>query len=74
MPGVRLGTAAAGIKAWERDDVALVALDPGSYAAGVFTQNRFAAAPVEVCREHLDGQTAARALLIISATYSRMLG
>jgi glutamate N-acetyltransferase/amino-acid N-acetyltransferase len=64
VPGVSLGTATAGIKAWERDDVVLVALDPGSHAAGVFTQNRFAAAPVEVCREHLGLQTAARALLI----------
>jgi glutamate N-acetyltransferase / amino-acid N-acetyltransferase len=64
VAGVRLGTAAAGIKAWERDDVVLVALDPGSNAAGVFTQNRFAAAPVEVCREHLGLQTGARALLI----------
>jgi len=62
--GVTLGTAAAGIKRWTRDDVLLVTLSPDSRAAGVFTQNRFCAAPVIVCREHLaqGGQT--RALLI----------
>src|SRR5262249_46043238 len=54
VPGVRLGTAAARIKSWQRDDVLLVAFDPGTTAAGVFTQNRFCAAPVIVCREHLD--------------------
>ncbi|HEY7903680.1 MAG TPA: bifunctional glutamate N-acetyltransferase/amino-acid acetyltransferase ArgJ [Casimicrobiaceae bacterium] len=53
VAGVRLGTAAAHIKKWERDDVVLVACEPGTVAAGVFTQNRFCAAPVLVCREHL---------------------
>jgi glutamate N-acetyltransferase / amino-acid N-acetyltransferase len=64
VAGVTLGSAAAGIKNWTRDDVVLIALSPGARAAGVFTQNRFAAAPVIVCREHLaaDGET--RALLI----------
>jgi glutamate N-acetyltransferase / amino-acid N-acetyltransferase len=64
VAGVTLGSAAAGIKNWARDDVVLIALSPGARAAGVFTQNRFAAAPVIVCREHLaaDGET--RALLI----------
>jgi hypothetical protein len=53
VPGVALGTAAAGIKNWSRDDLLLVRLAPGARAAGVFTQNRFCAAPVMVCREHL---------------------
>jgi len=53
VPGVRLGTAAARIKNWQRDDVLLVAFEPGTTAAGVFTQNRFCAAPVAVCRRHL---------------------
>jgi len=53
VPGVSLGTAAAGIKNWSRDDLLLVRLAPGARAAGVFTQNRFCAAPVIVCREHL---------------------
>src|SRR5665213_2683161 len=58
VKGVRLGTAAARIKNWERDDLVLVACDPGTVAAGVFTQNRFCAAPVIVCREHLARQHA----------------
>ncbi|MGE5168818.1 MAG: bifunctional glutamate N-acetyltransferase/amino-acid acetyltransferase ArgJ [Rudaea sp.] len=53
VPGITLGTAAARIKNWDRDDVVFVAAEPGSIAAGVFTQNRFCAAPVALCREHL---------------------
>ncbi len=56
VAGVRLGTAAARIKNWDRDDVVLVVCDTGTVAAGVFTQNRFCAAPVIVCREHLARQ------------------
>ena len=58
VAGVALGAAAAKIKNWERHDVLLVVCDPGTVAAGVFTQNRFAAAPVQVCREHLAAQRA----------------
>ena len=68
VPGVALGTAAARVKNWDRDDVLLVVCDPGTVAAGVFTQNRFCAAPVTVCREHLahvhDGRSAFRALVV----------
>jgi glutamate N-acetyltransferase / amino-acid N-acetyltransferase len=64
VAGVELGTAAAGIKKWARDDVVLIALAKGAHAAGVFTQNRFCAAPVIVCREHLAQGGATRALLI----------
>ena len=53
VPGVVLGPAAAKIKNWDRNDVLLVVCDPGTVAAGVFTQNRFCAAPVTVCRDHL---------------------
>ena len=61
----RSAAAAAGIKSWTRDDVLLVAVAPGSRASGVFTQNRFCAAPVIVCREHLRARrTQTRALLI----------
>jgi glutamate N-acetyltransferase/amino-acid N-acetyltransferase len=62
--GITLGTAAAGIKRWTRDDVLLVKLSPGSHVSGVFTQNRFCAAPVIVCREHLAQGRQTRALLI----------
>ena len=56
VPGIALGTAAAKIKSWMRDDVMLIVADPGSIAAGVFTQNRFCAAPVAICRAHLHAQ------------------
>ena len=56
VPGIALGTAAAKIKNWDRDDVVLIVADPGSAAAGVFTQNRFCAAPVTICRAHLNAQ------------------
>jgi glutamate N-acetyltransferase/amino-acid N-acetyltransferase len=61
IAGVTLGAAAAGIKDWQRDDVLLIAFAPGTTAAGVFTQNRFCAAPVTVCRRHL-GTAGAAAL------------
>jgi glutamate N-acetyltransferase / amino-acid N-acetyltransferase len=68
VPGVMLGTAAAKIKNWARDDVLLVLCERGTVAAGVFTQNLFCAAPVIVCRDHLARQQATsgdfRALVI----------
>ncbi|WP_308513253.1 bifunctional glutamate N-acetyltransferase/amino-acid acetyltransferase ArgJ [uncultured Turicimonas sp.] len=53
VSGVVLGTAEAGIKKVGRKDLMLMELAPGSKVAGVFTKNRFAAAPVQICREHL---------------------
>jgi glutamate N-acetyltransferase / amino-acid N-acetyltransferase len=53
VPGVRLGVAEAGIRKANRKDLTVVLLDAGASVAGVFTQNRFCAAPVQVCREHL---------------------
>ena len=64
VPGVVLGTAAAKIKNWQRDDVLLVLFDPGTTAAGVFTQNRFCAAPVIVCRRNLERAGSIRALVV----------
>ena len=58
VPGITLGVAAAKIKNWSRDDVVLIVAEPGAVAAGVFTQNRFCAAPVVVCREHIAAQRA----------------
>ena len=55
VAGVRLGVAEAGIRKANRRDVTVIELAAGSRAAGVFTQNRFCAAPVQVCRAHLDG-------------------
>ncbi len=62
--GVRLGVAMAGIRKAQRKDLVVVALDEGTSAAGVFTSNRFCAAPVQVCREHLAQAAPIRALLI----------
>jgi glutamate N-acetyltransferase/amino-acid N-acetyltransferase len=53
VSGVRLGIASAGIKKPGRRDITLIELAPGSRVASVFTQNRFCAAPVTVCKEHL---------------------
>jgi glutamate N-acetyltransferase/amino-acid N-acetyltransferase len=64
VAGVRLGTAEAGIRKKDRRDLTLIEFAPGSRAAGVFTQNRFCAAPVTVCREHLAGDGGIRALVI----------
>ena len=64
VPGVRLGVARAGIRKPNRADLVVITLDPGAAVAGVFTQNRFCAAPVQVCREHLAGALGVRALVI----------
>lgn len=64
VPGIRLGTAAAGIKRADRDDILLMEVAPGGTMAAVFTRNAFCAAPVLVAREHL-GQ-APRWLLVNS--------
>ena len=64
VPGVRIGVAMAGVRKPNRRDLVLFALDEGSVVAGVFTLNRFCAAPVQVCREHLAGSAGIRALVI----------
>jgi glutamate N-acetyltransferase / amino-acid N-acetyltransferase len=66
VPGVRIGTARAGIRKPGRRDLVVFDLAEGSVAAGVFTRNRFCAAPVQLCREHLAGAGAGavRALLV----------
>ena len=63
VPGVALGIAEAGIRKANRRDLLLIRLDEGAAVAGVFTQNRFCAAPVIVCREHL-ASTGIRALVV----------
>lgn len=51
--GVRIGIAEAGIRKANRKDLTVVLIEEGASVAGVFTQNRFCAAPVQICREHL---------------------
>ncbi len=63
--GLSLGIAAAGIKKSNRNDLLLMVLDEGSRVAGLFTQNRFCAAPVIVAKEHLSGlNSSVRAIVI----------
>ena len=63
--GLSLGIAAAGIKKSNRNDLLLMVLDEGSRVAGLFTQNRFCAAPVIIAKEHLSGlNSSVRALVI----------
>jgi glutamate N-acetyltransferase / amino-acid N-acetyltransferase len=64
IAGVRIGVAEAGIRKAARKDLTVVLLDPGASVSGVFTSNRFCAAPVQLCREHLASGSAVRALLI----------
>ena len=53
VQGLRIGVAQAGIKKPGRKDLTLVLIDEGASVGGVFTQNRFCAAPVQICRQHL---------------------
>ena len=64
IPGLTLGTAMAGIRKANRRDLTVVVLEPGASVAGVFTSNRFCAAPVQLCREHLATGTGMRAILV----------
>ncbi len=62
--GVELGVAMAGVRKANRRDVMVVQLAEGSSVAGVFTANRFCAAPVLLCREHLAAGQGIRAILV----------
>ena len=53
IAGLSIGVAEAGIRKANRKDLTVVLMDEGSSVSGVFTQNRFCAAPVQICREHL---------------------
>jgi glutamate N-acetyltransferase/amino-acid N-acetyltransferase len=64
VAGVSLGTAEAGIKRPDRKDVLVMQLCAGAQVAGVFTTNRFCAAPVIVAREHLAQPEDIRALVV----------
>ncbi len=64
VPGVKLGITMAGVRKANRRDLTVITLDEGSAVAGVFTKNRYCAAPVQICREHLQDSTDIRALVI----------
>ena len=64
VPGVALGITMAGVRKANRRDLTVVSIAEGSVVAGVFTANRFCAAPVQLCREHLAGPASPRAILV----------
>ncbi len=64
VAGLELGTARAGIRKPGRRDLLVARLAPGATVAGVFTRNRFCAAPVHVCREHLAQASQIRAIVV----------
>ncbi|MGZ9979937.1 bifunctional glutamate N-acetyltransferase/amino-acid acetyltransferase ArgJ [Bordetella bronchiseptica] len=64
VAGVEIGVAEAGIRKAGRRDLTVFRLAPGSTVAGVFTRNRFRAAPVQVCEAHLAQGGPIRALVI----------
>jgi glutamate N-acetyltransferase/amino-acid N-acetyltransferase len=64
VTGIAIGTAMAGVRKANRRDVTVVTLSAGATVAGVFTANRFCAAPVQLCREHLAAGAQVRAILV----------
>src|SRR5262245_56982124 len=73
IDGVRLATAAAGIRYRDRTDVLMVTLAPGTAVAGVFTRSKCASAPVDWCRARLKGRKA-RALVVNSGNANAFTG
>ncbi|RZJ12929.1 MAG: bifunctional glutamate N-acetyltransferase/amino-acid acetyltransferase ArgJ [Acidovorax sp.] len=64
IAGVRIGVAEAGVRKAHRKDLTVFLLDEGASVAGVFTQNRFCAAPVQISRDHLASGQSIRAMVI----------
>ena len=64
VAGVTLGVAEAGVRKANRKDLVVMSLVEGATVAGVFTKNRYCAAPVQVCREHLAASSAMRAIVV----------
>ena len=73
IAGVKLATAAAGIRYADRTDVLLALFEPGTTAAGVFTRSKCPSAPVEWCRAHLKTGKA-RALVVNSGNANAFTG
>src|SRR3954469_22407816 len=64
VAGVELGVTMAGVRKPGRKDLLVMRLAPGSAVAGVFTQNRFCAAPVVLCKKSLKSKKGIRALVV----------
>ena len=64
VPGLELGHAEAGVRKAKRKDLLVMRLAAGATVSGVFTKNRFCAAPVQVCQAHLAAAKGIRALVV----------
>ncbi|MBK8665017.1 MAG: bifunctional glutamate N-acetyltransferase/amino-acid acetyltransferase ArgJ [Burkholderiales bacterium] len=64
VAGVRVGVTEAGVRKANRKDVTVFLLDEGASVGGVFTSNRFCAAPVQICRDRLAAGAPIRALVV----------
>jgi len=64
VAGVQIGVTEAGVRKANRKDLTVITLDPGASVGAVFTQNRFCAAPVQLCKQHLAAGNGIRALVI----------
>ncbi len=64
VAGVRIGVTEAGVRKANRKDLTVFLLDEGASVGGVFTQNRYCAAPVQLCRDHLAAGHEIRAMVI----------
>ena len=64
VAGVHIGVTEAGVRKANRKDLTVITLEPGTSVGAVFTQNRFCAAPVQLCKQHLATGTGIRALVI----------
>jgi glutamate N-acetyltransferase/amino-acid N-acetyltransferase len=73
LRGVRMATAAAGIKYKNRTDVLLMVFDQPAAVAGVFTRSKCPSAPVDFCRGNLP-QGAARAVVVNSGNANAFTG
>ncbi len=74
IEGVHFSTAEAGVRYHGRTDVMLAVFEPGTVAAGVFTQSRTRSAPVDWCRASLAAGGSARALVVNSGNSNAFTG
>ena len=64
MPGIQLGVAEAEISCKSQKDLLVISIDSGAVVSGVFTKNKFTAAPVIIAKEHLKIGKSTRALIV----------
>lgn len=64
VAGLQIGVTEAGVRKANRKDLTVITLDEGASVGAVFTQNRFCAAPVQLCKQHMAAGAGIRALVI----------